>query len=220
MSDAEHTREPADVAATDEVDLRPQEAAALLRQTNATAQRAFAIGRPLMSAIQALAALVAFGTVWLSVRAQHPYAGPTGGALAVLYGLVVVLIVVVSVNRRMNAGLGGRVRRQERAVSVTLLLAYVADVVLQGALYHAGVSHAVVYGIFPATAPFIIVGSAAGAYAVGREDWVGFATALCVVALAAGSAFAGPVEVWAVMGVGLCVIVLGYAVARARLTRR
>jgi hypothetical protein len=34
--------------------------------------------------------LTLYGTLWLSVRGQHPYKGPTGWALLIFYSLIIV----------------------------------------------------------------------------------------------------------------------------------
>jgi hypothetical protein len=101
----------------------------------------------------------------------------------------------------------------------TFVTSYIAVSVFQGALLHDGASHAIVYGVFPAAAPLVVVGAAAAGMAAVREEWPMFGGALAVVAVAAGSAFAGPVGVWAITGVGLFVAVLGHAVAMAWLRR-
>ena len=164
--------------------------------------------------------LVAYGGVWWSVRGQHPYSGPSGTALAVLYTTLIVWIVVVAVVvQRATSGVSGRSSRQRGAAGAAFATIWAAVYVFQGALYHAGASHAIVYGIYPAAAPLIIVGSAAAAYATAQENWrmVGFAIA--AVALAAAGAFAGPAGVWGVIGIGLCVLLLGRAGADVRLRR-
>jgi hypothetical protein len=78
----------------------PRAAAQLLEQTTRRAQRQFEFPSPLLSLIQAAALLGAYGAVWLSVRGQNPYSGPSGGALAELYGFVAVAAVAVSLDGR------------------------------------------------------------------------------------------------------------------------
>jgi hypothetical protein len=60
--------------ATDDDDsgLDPREAARLLERTTREAQRELDFRSPWLSLLAAAAALVAFGSVWLSVRGQHP----------------------------------------------------------------------------------------------------------------------------------------------------
>src|SRR5450432_2579435 len=56
----------------------PRQAAALLDQTTAQARRKLAPSPPWLLAARAAAVLAALGAIWLSVRGQHPYQGPTG----------------------------------------------------------------------------------------------------------------------------------------------
>ena len=65
--------------------LDPREAARLLVQTQRQAQRGLDFRSPQFSLFAAAAALIAFGAVWLSVRGQHPYKGPTAVGLVGLY---------------------------------------------------------------------------------------------------------------------------------------
>src|SRR5436853_3965201 len=62
----------------------PQEAAALLEQTTQQARRQFEPYPPWLLVIRAVMVLAACGAVWLSVRGQHPYKGPTAAAIPVL----------------------------------------------------------------------------------------------------------------------------------------
>ena len=204
----------------DEDGLDPGEAARLLERTRREARRQFDVSSPLLSVLGAAVVLVAFGAVWLSVRGQHPYTGPTAGGLLVMYGILICWIgVVARFRRRATAGLSGRSVRQERAYGVVVVAALVAVSVFQGVLKHDGVSHAIVYGIYPPTVQLIVLGTAGAAIQAAREDWAGFAIAIAVMLIAAGSAFAGPVGVWFSDGVGCCVAVLGYAAVQAWMRR-
>jgi hypothetical protein len=165
--------------------------------------------------------LVALGVVWLSVRGQHPYKGPTAAALVLMYAVVFAWIgVVVTVTRRATAGVSGRSVRQQRAYGAVGVTAIVAVSVFQGALKHDGVSHAIVYGIYPVTAQLIVLGTFGAAIAAAREDWPALGVGIAVVLVAAGSAFAGTAGVWLSDGVGCCVAVLGYSAAQAWLRHR
>jgi hypothetical protein len=83
----------------------PRAAATLLEQTTKRAERQFEFPSPVLSLIQAAALLAAYGVVWLSVRDQHPYSGPTLGALAALYVFVAVAAVAAGSDlRRATTG--------------------------------------------------------------------------------------------------------------------
>ena len=202
--------------ADDGEELDPQAAAALLDQTTRRAQGQFVTRSPLLMVVAAAVVLIDYGAAWLSVRDQHPYSGPTGTALAVLYGtLAVWIVLVIAVRRRATSGVSGRSRRQDKIAAAAFGTAWIAVYVFQGALYHAGASHAIVYGIYPAAAPLIIVGSAAAAYEAAKENWRYMGFALAAVALAAIGAYAGPAAVWAVVGIGLCALILAYSATLA-----
>jgi hypothetical protein len=205
----------------DEGMLDPREAARLLEETTRDAQRRFDFRSPGLSSLGAAVVLVALGAVWLSVRGQHPYKGPTAAGLLVMYGVLFCWIgVVVTVNRRAMSGLSGRSVRQQRAYGGVVVTALVAVSVFQGLLKHDGASNAIVYGIYPLTAQLIVLGSIGALDAMWREDWPAFGLGLAIVLVAAGSAFAGPAGVWLSDGVGCCVALLGYSAARARLRHR
>jgi len=198
----------------------PRAAAQLLEQTTRRAQRQFEFPSPLLSLIQAAALLGAYGAVWLSVRGQHPYSGPSGAALAELYGFVAVAAVAVSLDgRRARAGVTGRSSRQAWMQAIPFTAAYLAVYVLMGALLFDGFSHGIVYGIVPAAGPLIVVGAAAAGYGAARDDWRVLSFAIALVAIGAGSAFAGPAGVWGFAGVGCCALLVCRAIVQVGLRR-
>lgn len=211
-----------DETSADDVDaeLDPRAAAALLGQSTAMAQHQFNVWPPFLLLIGTVLFPFAFGAVWWSVRGQHPYVGPTGGALAVMYSIVAVWIISVSVAlRRALSGIGGRTVRQRRVEAFGLGGVLIAVYVFQGALLHAHVSHAIVYGVYPVTAPFIFVGSAFALNCAARDDWRKVYVAAPIVVAALVAAFTGPVVSWLVVGAGLGVVLLGLAVVQLRQLR-
>jgi hypothetical protein len=204
----------------DEGGLDPRSAAWLLERTRWGAQRGLDFRSPWLSLLAAAVMLVAFGAVWLSVRGQHPYQGPTAVGLVGLYAAVLIRIGSVGyAHRRANAGVTGRSVRRRRAEGAALVVALVAVYVLMGALADAGASDAVVYGVYVGTATLIVLGAFGAARAALREDWLDLGLSLAIMLVAAGSAFAGPRGVWLSDGVGLCVVLLGYSAAQAWLLR-
>jgi hypothetical protein len=200
--------------------LDPREAARLLERTRRDALREFDLSSPLLSAVGAAVALAALGAVWLSVRGQHPYTGPTAAGLLVMYGILAGWIgVVVRFRRRATAGRSGRSIRQERAYAVAVVTALVGVSVFQGVLKHDGASLAIVNGTYPVTAQLIALGALGAAIAAAREEWPGFGVGIAVALVAVASAFAGPRGVWLSDAIGLCVVVFGHAAARAWLRR-
>lgn len=202
-------------------ELDPREAATLLEQTTRRAERQLDIRPPLLIAFAAVVILVAYGAVWMSVRGQHPYKGPTGTALAVLYSaLAVWVLVLVIVTGRAAAGVGGRSARQRRIEGLAFGAVWISVYVLQGALYHAGASNAIAYAIYPASAPWIIVGGAGAAYQAARGKWQEVAALIAAMALGLAGAFTGPVGVWAVIGLGGFILLLAAAFGQLWLRRR
>jgi len=200
----------------DQGGLDPREAARLLAQTQRQAERELDFRSPWLSLLAAAAALVAFGSVWLSVRGQHPYKYPTVVGLLGLYAVVAIRIgSVLYAHRRATAGVSGRSVRQTRAEGVALGVALLAVYVVMGALAHAGASDGVVYGVYVVTATMLVLGTFAAARSAVREDWHELGLSIAIVLVAAGSAFAGPRGVWLSNAVGLCVVLLAYGAAQA-----
>jgi hypothetical protein len=209
-----------DSASAGEAGLDPRVAARLLVQTRRQAQRGLDFRSPRLSLLAAVVALVAFGAVWLSVRGQHPYKGPTAVSLVVLYAVVLIRIgTVVYAHRRATAGVSGRSVSQRRAEGAALAVALVAVYLLMAALAHEGASDAVVYGVYVATATLVVLGVFGAARSAVREDWLGLGLSIAIMLVAAGSAFAGSRGVWLSDGIGLCAVLLGYAAAQAWLLR-
>ena len=206
-------REPAE-SAEDGGRLDPRAAAALREQTRAQAQRRLDMRSPGLSLLGAVVVLAAFGAVWLSVRGQHPYTGPTAAGLLVMYGILVGWIAVVATaHRRATTGLSGRSIRQQRAYGAVGLTALVGVSVFQGVLKQDGVSHAIVYGVMPAAGPLIVIGTTRVGIAAVKADWPQFGAALVVIVAGIVAAFVGPSGAWLAAGIGLLVAVEGYAVA-------
>lgn len=204
-----------DGAESDGGELDPREAATLLAATRRRAERRLDFRSPWLSLVGAGVVLAAFGAVWLSVRGQHPYTGPTAAGLGVMYLILVAWIVlVVAVTRRATTGVSGRSIRQQRGYAAAVVTALIAVSVVQGALKYQGVGRAIVYGIYPPTAQLIVLAAIATTVAAGREDWPGFGAGIGVALVAAGSAFAGPAGVWLSDGLGCAAVVLAYSAAQ------
>jgi hypothetical protein len=190
----------------------PQQAAALLDQTTQQARRKLAPSPPWLLAIRAAAVLCTCGTVWLSVRGQHPYQGPTAAVIPVLVAFIVLNFgATVAVRERAMAGVRGRSRL--RPAEITALVAAFAVTIVFMAV--AGMS----FARYPTTV-LIVPGLAWAAILAARAGWRGSATGLAVAATGVVGAFAGPAGSWAVAGVGLCAVLLGKAAAIAWRQRR
>src|ERR1700682_555790 len=83
----------------------PRQAAALLDQTTQQARRKLAPSPPWLLAARGIAVLAALGAIWLSVRGQHPYRGPTAADSPILIAFIVLnFAATVAVGERALAG--------------------------------------------------------------------------------------------------------------------
>jgi len=185
----------------------PREAAALLRQTRRRARRQFEPAQPWLLAIRAVLVLAALGTVWLSVRGQHPYQGPGGSALLIVAAFVIInYTATVAVRRRATAGVSGKSRFSKAEIAI-LAAAWIAPYVVMAAL---GVTWDSQSG-YLLTVPLIVAGLTFAALMALRADWLSCGTGLAVAVTGAAGAAAGQAGAWAVTGAGLCLTLLGSA---------
>ena len=197
--------------------LDPREAARLLEQTKREARRQFNLSPPWISAVMGAVILVAYGALWLSTRGQHPYEGPSLGVVGLVYAAVAVSIAVsVKVYRRATAGVSGPSVRRQGIEGVAILVSFLGSPVIQGAMKHYGASDAIVYGVIPAAAPLIIVGTTVLGIAASKADWAQFGATLVVVTGGIVAAFVGPSGAWLAAGIGLFIGVVGYAAATGK----
>lgn len=192
-------------------DLDPRQAATLLEQTRQRARRQFEPAPPWLLVIRAILVLAACGTVWLSVRGQHPYRHPSTPAVLVIiaFGLL-NLAATVAAAKHATTGIGGRTRLR-RADMTIMAIAWIAAYAVMVALAVAGVSPAIVYGVYPITVPLIAGGLVAAGVMAARARWRTSGTCLAAAVVGAVAVFAGPVGAWAVAGIGLCVVLLATA---------
>ncbi len=192
----------------------PQQAATLLDQTTQQARRKFAPSPPWLLATRGVAVLLALGAIWLTVRGQHPYKGPTGADIPILVAFVILnFAATVGVREHAMAGVRGPTRLRPAEI-IVLALSWAVVPVLMWALSSAGAS----FAWYPTTV-LIVPGLAWAAVQARREGWRGSVTGLAIAATGVAGAFAGPAGSWAVAGVGLCAVLLGKAIAVARRQR-
>ena len=201
--------------------LDPRQAAALLAQSTRDAQRQFDPRPPVLMALMGAAVLVAYGVLWLSTRGQHPYSGPSGGAIVFTYTVVVVTsIAMVKLHRRATIGVSGASMTQQRVEGAALGLSILCSPMIQGAMYHYHASHTIVYGVIPAAGPLIIIGTTMLGIAGIKADWPTFSAALIAVITGMIALFVGPSGAWLAAGIGLFIAILSFAIARAKLLAR
>jgi hypothetical protein len=137
----------------DEGGLDPREAARLLDRSTRQAQRGLDFRSPGLSLLAAALVLIAFGSVWLSVRGQHPCKWPTPVGLAGLYVVIAIRIgSVIYAHHRARAGVSRRSVRRRQAESAALAVALIVVYVVMIALAVAGARDGVAYGVDVATA--------------------------------------------------------------------
>ena len=200
--------------------LDPREAALLLEQTAKQARRQFDPQSPVIAVVVAGFFLFGYGTVWLSLRGQHP-AVPALWSLAVLYGLVAVMGVIGSVVfPRPTAGVGGRAQRQRQAQGVAIAAAGIGAWVFQGALRYLGVNSEIVYGVYGPTVPLIALTAAYAGSVAMQEDRLQLGLCIAIIGVASVSTFFGPQGAWGLTGLGCCLSLLVYAAALVLRQRR
>jgi len=199
----------------------PREAAALFARSTQEAQREFDPRPPLLMALMGALVLVAYGVLWLSTRGQHPYGGPSGGAIVFTYTVVVISAIAgAKVYRRATVGISGASIRQQRVEGAALGLSILGSPMIQGAMYHYHASHAIVYGVIPAAVPLIIIGTTMLGIAGSKGDWPGLWAALIAVIAGMVALFVGPSDAWLVAGIGLFIAIIAFAVAHTKLHAR
>ena len=128
----------------------PREAAHLLAQTQADTRRSLDFRAPWVSLVAATVALAGFGIVWLNVRNQHPFTGPSPVSLVVFYALIALRIAtVIYAYARARTGISGHsveVQRNEAAaMGAALLLCYVLLIAIATNAHH---SHGFYWALF------------------------------------------------------------------------
>jgi hypothetical protein len=187
-------------------DMSVQEAAAVLQDARVRARRELVISAPVVYAAWGLVWLLGYGGMWLSVRGQHPYQGPSGVSVAavfVLAGFAVAAVLVIA--SKTVAGIDGRSARDRRVILATWGTGFLIVVVLQAAISSSASTRTVAFVGF--ACPVLLVGltylltAALGrsrpAFALGAWlvivgascAWLAPATILATCALAGGGGF-------------------------------
>jgi hypothetical protein len=189
--------------------MEPGEAARLLAQTQVQSRRSLDFRAPWVSLVAAAVALVGFGIVWLDVRHQHPFTGPSPVSLVVFYGLIALRIATVIYARaRARAGVSGhsvKVQREEAVVMAgALLVWYVVLIAIAGSGRHdAGFD----WNLGLSGTLIVLAVIWAGRCAI-HGRWPEVALTVPVALIAVVGALAGPRAMWLVNGVGLCGLLL------------
>lgn len=207
-------------AATDGGGFDPRQAAAALDQASWRARRSFALTPPALWAFRSLVAIVGCGSVWLSVRRQHPYTGPTAPYVAIAFVPVVINIIWSSIAlKRAGTGVSGPVQRATRIWLGIMLGVWIVAYAIAAPLFHAAEGNSA-WGWYPANAPFIIVGLVGAVGAVVLRGWPMAGICLTIALIAAAAGFGGPAGSWLIVGIGIGAMMLIGAAYTARAQRR
>jgi hypothetical protein len=174
-----------------------QEAAVIMQDAGDRARQEFRLSHRASFLTWGVILLLGYGTMWLNVRGQHPFHGTNPGAFAAVTLLATGAALATVAQARAESGVGGVSAVRRRIHFLSLLAGLAGMFILEGALYRAGASRAVI-GIFEAATPILVAGLFYLASSAARLDWAMCALGVWLVAVAAGGAFAGPVGIWAV----------------------
>jgi len=192
--------------------MEPRDAARLLTQTQVDARRALDFRAPWVSLVAAAVALVGFGIVWLNVRDQHPFTGPSLASLAVFYMLIALRIAtVIYAVVRARTGVSGHWVKAQRdeawLMAGILLVCYLALIVIASSGSHGAGFY---WSVFLNGTLIALATAWAGRCAFHRS-WRELALSVPVALIAALAAIAGPRGMWLVNSVGLCLLLLATA---------
>jgi hypothetical protein len=164
------------------------------------AQRELAVRRPVFLA-WGLAVLAGYGALWLSVRGQHPFHGPTVPAVVTLIALFAAAAVyTVWIADRAPSGVGGSSALQRGIFASALAAGALAMDIFIHAASHAGADRPLV-ALFAAAAPLLVAGVVfvASCAVNGVLDRPRLALGLWLLAVTAEGGWAGPVTYLAVI---------------------
>ena len=198
-----------DTAASNGDTFSPQQAAALLDEATWEARRKLVPNPPWVLVTRGVLVLAACGAVWLSVRGQNPYTGPTNADIPILIAFIVLNAALAVGFRRAGAGVRGPSRLRPAEIAIATL-AWVAAAALLVGLAAAGLS----YRLYPTTV-LIIPGLTWAILMMLRKNWRGVYSGASVTVVGALGLLATPAGAWLVAGVGLCAALSGGAALNA-----
>jgi hypothetical protein len=161
------------------------------------ARREFRLSHRARFTVWGLALLLGYGTMWLAVRGQRPFHGPSPAAFAAVTLLANGAALSAVFQAQAESGVGGLSALRRRIHSLSLIVGLGGMFALEGALSHAGASRAVI-GVFEAAAPIMVAGLFYLASSALWLDWPMSGLGIWLIAVAAAGAFAGPAGIWAV----------------------
>jgi hypothetical protein len=207
------------MTASDEKELEPRAAAALIQQTMDNTRRSLNVKAPLLYAGWGVAWLFGLGAMWLSVRTQSPYHGPSAGPATILGALITGAVVLTIVTiARATKGLSGQSEIQGRIFGLSWPIGFTALGAVEAALGRQGASD-IVMGLVGAAGPLLITSVI---YLVGAAvwlEWSMFVMGAWLALVTAVGVWTGPVTVLlveAAAGGGGFLLMAAYLARRAR----
>jgi hypothetical protein len=138
-------------------DMSVQEAAAAVRDARARARRELVIWAPAVYAAWGLVLLPGYGAMWLSVRGQHPYTGPSGASIAVVLGLAALAVAaVVVIISKTVAGIDGQSARNRSIILRTYSTGYLILLCMEIAIKSSVSARTFAFAAF--AAPLLLAG--------------------------------------------------------------
>lgn len=194
-------------------------AAALIERTTDDTRRALTIQYPLLYAGWGVAWLVGLFVMWLSVRGQTHYAGPSA-ASAILFGVLLLMALAITIVTTVRAtrGVHGQSEMQGMIFGISWGIGFVALFTVQAALAHNGASDTVL-ALVSAAGPLIVTSLM---YLAGAAIWTDkpmLTMGVWLAVVAAVGVWTGPITVLlvdALAGGGGFLVVAGYLVWRKR----
>lgn len=173
-----------------------QEAAVIMREADERARHEFRPDHRASFIAWGLIVLLGYGTMWLTVRGQHPFHGPSPATFAVVNLLAVGAAIAGTAEARAG-GVGGVSALRRRVYYVSLIAGLAGMYALEGAVYRAGASRGAI-AVFEASAPLLVAGLFYLTTSALWLDWPVCGLGLWLLVVAATGGFADPVGVWAV----------------------
>jgi len=201
MKDGAGAGEAAGTDAQGAADMDAQGAAAIMQEARERARRELAVRRPVLFLTWGLVVLVGYGAMWLSVRGQHPFHGPTAPAIVTLVALFAMAAIVTAwFVDRASSGVGGPSVLQRGVFVLALAAGGAALEIFIRAASDASADRPLV-AVMRAAAPLLVVGLVfvASSAINGILDRPRLALGLWLLAVAAEGAWAGPVTYLAVI---------------------
>jgi hypothetical protein len=167
-----------------------------VEDARARARRELVICAPLVYAAWGLTVLLGYGAMWLSVRGQHPYTGPSGGSIAVLVGLAAVAVaaVVVMISKTV-AGIDGRSARDRSIILRTYATGYLILLCVQVAIKSSVSSRT--FAVVAFAGPLLLAGLTYVLASALRLDRTAFALGAWLVIVGVSCAWQAPAAVLA-----------------------